>query len=180
MSSAGCFQDNPLSTNYAATQTMVATGKAAALVQGSWAFSDIKKQAAAGTVFKMFPLPATNVAKDTRMPGAPSAAFAVNAKTKNPEAMKFMTFIASAKAQNTFARVSGNLPAYASKTYKPDPSLSVFVTYLRTGKTNPFMDQLWPNPKVQDAHLTGLQSVFAGQQTMLQVLQAMDRAYRSK
>jgi raffinose/stachyose/melibiose transport system substrate-binding protein len=180
MNNAGCFQSNPLATNYAATQTMLATGKAAGLVQGSWAFSDVKKQAPAGTQFKMFPLPATNNPKDTRMAGAPSAAFAVNAKTKNPEAMKFMDFLASPKAQATFARASGNLPAYASKTFKPDPSLSVFVGYLRAGKTNPFMDQLWPNPLVQQAHLKGLQDVFAGKETMADVLNAMQSAYTSK
>jgi raffinose/stachyose/melibiose transport system substrate-binding protein len=180
MNNAGCFQSNPLATNYAATQTMLATGKAAGLVQGSWAFSDVKKQAPAGTQFKMFPLPATNDPKQTRMAGAPSAAFAVNAKTKNPEAMKFMDFLASPKAQTTFAKASGNLPAYASKTFKPDPSLSVFVGYLRAGKTNPFMDQLWPNPKVQQAHLKGLQDVFAGKESMADVLNAMQSAYTSK
>jgi len=180
MQAAGCFEANPLSTNYAATQTMLATGQAAGLVQGSWAFADVKKQAPAGTVFKMYPLPATNNPKETRMPGAPSAAFAVNAKTKNPQATKFINFLASSIAQNAFAKASGNLPAYASKTYKPDPSLSIFVTYLKAGKTNPFMDQLWPNPKVQAAHLSGLQSFFAGKESMAQVLQAMDAAYRAK
>jgi raffinose/stachyose/melibiose transport system substrate-binding protein len=178
MNEKGCFEANALSTNYAATQTMLATGKAAGLVQGSWAFADVKKQAPAGTEFQMYPLPATNSAADTRMPGAPSAAFAVNAKTKNPEAMKFMNFLASPVAQNAFAKASGNLPAYAPATYKADPSLSVFVRYLREGKTNPFMDQLWPNPKVQAAHLSGLQSFFAGKSTMAQVLASMDDAYK--
>jgi raffinose/stachyose/melibiose transport system substrate-binding protein len=180
MNEKGCFEENPLSTNYAATQTMLATGKAAALVQGSWAFADVKKQADAGTQFKMYPLPATNAASRTRMAGAPSAAFAVNAKTKNPEATKFINFLAGPIAQSAFAKASGNLPAYASKSYKPDPSLSVFVGYLRAGKTNPFMDQLWPNPKVQAAHLSGLQSFFAGKESMTDVLAAMDKAYKGK
>lgn len=176
----GCFQSSPLSSNYAATQGMLATSKAVGLVQGSWAFADVRKQAPAGTQFKMYPLPATNKASQSWMPGAPSAAFAVNAKSKNPEAMKFINFLASAAAQNTFAKASGNLPAYAAKSYKPDPALSVFVKYLRSGRTVPFMDQLWPNPKVQAAHLKGLQEYFAGQTTMLAVLKSMDQAYRSK
>jgi raffinose/stachyose/melibiose transport system substrate-binding protein len=180
MSKAGCFEDSPLSINYAASQTMLATNKAAGLVQGSWAFADVKKQAAKGTLFKMYPLPATNNPRQTRMAGAPSAAFAVNAKSSNPEAMTFINFLASPVAQNAFAKASGNLPAYASTTYKPDPSLATFVTYLRAGKTNPFMDQLWPNPKVQAAHLTGLQSFFAGNESMSGVLAGMDTAYKGK
>jgi raffinose/stachyose/melibiose transport system substrate-binding protein len=56
----------------------------------------------------------------------------------------------------------------------------VFVAYLRTTKTNPFMDQLWPNPKVQAAHLSGLRSFFAGKESMADVLAAMDKAYKAK
>ena len=126
----------------------------------------------------MYPLPATNDAKQTRMAGAPSAAFAVNAKSKNPQAIKFINFLASPAAQNAFAKASGNLPAYASSTYRPDASLATFMTYLRAGKTNPFMDQLWPNPKVQAAHLKGLQGFFAGNESMADVLSAMDAAYK--
>lgn len=181
MNQAGCFQADPLSTNFANTQTLVATGKAAGLVNGSWAFADTEKQAPAGTQFKMYPLPATNNPKQTWMAGAPSAAFAVNAKAaKNPAAIAFINFLASPAAQGAFAKATGNLPSYASKTYKPDPSLSVFVSYLRAGKTWPFMDQLWPNPKVQAAHLAGIQAVFAGTSSVAQMLQQMDQAYHSK
>jgi raffinose/stachyose/melibiose transport system substrate-binding protein len=83
-------------------------------------------------------------------------------------------------AQNTYNKVAGNLPAYSNGGFKPDASLATFVTYLKAGKTVPFMDQLWPNPKVQDAHLTGLQDVFAGKSSVADVLAAMDKAYRAK
>ena len=54
------------------------------------------------------------------------------------------------------------------------------MQYQRTGRTYPFPDQLWPNPKVQEAHLTGLQDIFSGKGTVAQMLAAMDKAYRSK
>jgi len=104
----------------------------------------------------------------------------VNAKTKNPQAMKFVDFVASPAFQNAFAKASGSLPAYPSEASKPDPGLTLFVGYQKNGKTYPFPDQLWPNPKVQNAHLTGLQNIFAGKGTVAQMLSAMDRAYRSK
>src|SRR3954451_9418540 len=179
MNKQGCFESNPLGTNYDNSLTLVAGDKAAAVVQGSWAFSPLRDRAKS-TQFRMFPLPATNNPADTRMAGAPAAAFAVNAKTKNPEAMRFMTFLASAAAQNAFAKASGNLPAYSNAAYKPDAGITTFVSYLKAGKTVPFMDQLWPNAKVQDAHLTGLQDLFAGKSTVADVLADMDKAYRAK
>jgi raffinose/stachyose/melibiose transport system substrate-binding protein len=178
MNGHGCFQSNPLGTNYDTSLTMVSSNKAAAVVQGSWAFSPLRDQAKS-TQFRMAPLPADNTPADTRMAGAPAAAFAVNAKTKNPEAMKFMTFLASAAAQNAFAKASGNLPAYSNSAYRADAGITTFVSYLKGGKTVPFMDQLWPNAKVQDAHLTGLQDLFAGKKSVADILKDMDKAYRA-
>jgi hypothetical protein len=39
------------------------------------------------------------------------------------------------------------------------------------------MDQLWPNPKVQQAHFTGVQNLFAGKSDVAAVLKQMDQAY---
>jgi raffinose/stachyose/melibiose transport system substrate-binding protein len=104
----------------------------------------------------------------------------VNAKTKNPAAIKFVNFVASPAFQNAFAKASGSLPAYPSRASKPDPGLALFVQYQQKGKTYPFPDQLWPNPEVQNAHLTGLQDIFAGKGSVAQMLGAMDQAYRSR
>jgi raffinose/stachyose/melibiose transport system substrate-binding protein len=178
MNRRGCFQESPLGTNYNASLPLVANGQAAGVVQGSWAFAPLR-QANPKPTYKMFPLPATNNARQLWMPGAANAGFAVNAKTKNPQAMRFVNFVASPAFQNAFAKASGSLPAYPSKSSKPDPGLALFVGYQKNGKTYPFPDQLWPNPKVQNAHLTGLQNIFAGKGTVAQMLSAMDRAYRS-
>ena len=37
-----------------------------------------------------------------------------------------------------------------------------FAPFLTEGKTVPFMDQQWPNAKVQPAHFAGVQELFAG------------------
>ncbi len=170
---------SPLGTNYNASLPLVANGKAAGVVQGSWAFAPLR-QANPKPTYKMFPLPATNNPGQTWMPGAANAGFAVNAKTKNPNAIRFVRFVASPAFQNAFAKASGSLPAYPSAGTRPDAGLALFVGYQRNGKTYPFPDQLWPNPKVQNAHLTGLQNIFAGKGTVAEMLSAMDQAYRSK
>jgi raffinose/stachyose/melibiose transport system substrate-binding protein len=177
MNQHACFQESPLGTNYNASLPLVANGQTAGVVQGSWAFAPLR-QANPKPSYKMFPLPATNDPAQIWMPGAANAGFAVNAKTKNPWAWKFVNFVASAAFQNAFAKASGSLPAYPAATFKVDPGLALFVQYQKAGKTYPFPDQLWPNPKVQQAHLTGLQNIFAGRGSVEQMLKAMDQAYR--
>jgi raffinose/stachyose/melibiose transport system substrate-binding protein len=178
MNQHGCFQESPLGTNYNASLPLVSNTQAVAVVQGSWAFAPLRQANSAAT-YKMYPLPATNNPADIWMPGAANAGFAVNAKTKNPMAWKWVQFAASPAFQNIFAKAQGSLPAYPSPSFKVDPGLSVFVQYQKAGKTYPFPDQLWPNPKVQNAHLTGLQDIFAGKSSVAAMLDAMDQAYHS-
>jgi raffinose/stachyose/melibiose transport system substrate-binding protein len=44
----------------------------------------------------------------------------------------------------------------------------------------PFPDQLWPNPNVQNVHLTGVQDMFSGKAKPADVLAKMDEAYEKK
>lgn len=67
----------------------------------------------------------------------------------------------------------------ANTGYKVDPSLSAVATFINDGRTVPFMDQLWPNPKVQQDMLSGLQDIFSGQSTPNQVLASMDTDYKA-
>ena len=40
--------------------------------------------------------------------------------------------------------------------------LTELSTFINDDRTVPFMDQLWPNPKVQQTMFTGLQEIFSG------------------
>jgi raffinose/stachyose/melibiose transport system substrate-binding protein len=112
------------------------------------------------------------------MPGAASGSFAVNAEPNEPElALAFIDFMATPDAMNTFAGVGGSLPAIPNDEYELAPALASFVEFQSAGRTVPFMDQLWPNPRVQEAHLTGVQEIFAGQSSIEDVLATMDDAY---
>lgn len=181
MNSRGCFQKDPLGTSVEATDTQVARGDAVAVVQGTWELANIKKAAPAGTSFVMEPLPATDDAAATRMPGAASGTFGVNAATKNRDlALRFVDFMAQTATMNTWAEAGGSLPAFPNAAFTAGPELATFVGYQKDGRTVPFMDQLWPNPTVQAVHLTGVQDLFAGKKTPADVLGEMDKAYRKK
>lgn len=177
MNDAGCFQADPLGTSYEASIEMVAGGGAAGVVQGTWAISLLAEQAP-DAEFRLAALPATNDPTETIMPGAASGSFAVNANANEPElALALIDFMATPEAMNAFATIGGSLPAIPNDEYELDPALEELVEFQSAGRTVPFMDQLWPNPRVQEAHLTGVQELFAGQASIEDVLAAMDEAY---
>jgi raffinose/stachyose/melibiose transport system substrate-binding protein len=179
MDQAGCFQDDPLGTSYEDTQKLAATGKTLGVIQGNWVIALLKKQNPEGK-FVLKPLPATDDPDQFLIPAAAGAGYGVNAKAKNPElAMKFVNFVMSPEGMNLFAKKQGGLPALPDTGYAIDPSLTELTKFLGEDRTVPFMDQLWPNPKVQQTMLSGIQELFSDQSTPAQMLAAMDADYKS-
>src|SRR4051812_30974927 len=178
MSKAGCFQKNPLGTSYEASQTLAATGKTLGLVQGNWVIALLKKQNPTGN-FSMKALPATDDPATFLMPAAAGAGYGVNAKAKNKElALKFITFVMSPEGMKLFNTKQGSLPTLPNAGTTVDPGLTELTTFVKDNRTVPFMDQLWPNAKVQQTMLSGLQEVFSNQATPDEVLKSMDAEYK--
>ena len=89
------------------------------------------------------------------MPAAAGAGYGINAKAKNKDlALKFVNFVMSPEGMNLFAEKQGGLPALPDTGYAVDPSLTELSTFINDDRTVPFMDQLWPNAKVQQTMLT--------------------------
>lgn len=178
MNKAGCFQKDPLGTNYEASQKLAATGKTLGLVQGNWVIALLKQKNPKGT-FILKPLPATDDPSSFMMPAAAGAGYGVNAKTKNKAlALKFVDYVMSPAGMTVFNKKQGSLPSLPNTGYNVDPSLKELQTYINDNRTVPFMDQLWPNPKVQQAMLSGIQEIFSGQSTTQKMLASMDSAYQ--
>ncbi|MEV0714838.1 extracellular solute-binding protein [Asanoa sp. NPDC050611] len=179
MDKAGCFQKNPLGTSYEASQELAATGRTLGLVQGNWVIALLKKKNPSGT-FTIKPLPATDNPASFVMPAAAGAGYGVNAKAKNKElALKFVNFVMSPEGMNLYVKQQGGVPALADTGFALDPSLAELADYINRNRTVPFMDQLWPNAKVQQTMLSGLQEIFSGQSTPDKVLAAMDADYKA-
>ena len=178
---AKCFSDQPLGTSYETSLKDVAQGRAVGVVQVASSLSAVRKEAGDGTELRMAALPAGNDPAKTRMPGAVSGAYGVNAKSGNSElALKFADFLGSEKGQNLYNEKGGTLPPLPNTSFKADPALTALDQHLRSGTTVPFMDQLWPNPKVQQEHFTQVQKLFSGSATVDDVLSALDKAYAAK
>lgn len=178
MNDAGCFNANPLGTSVEASEEMVAKGDALAIVQVTAVLTQIEDLAAEGTTFNMFALPATDDASQTWMPGAAGIGYAVNTKAKNGDlAQKFIDFLAEPDQVAAYATTLGSLPAMPTDSYTVPDALKVLVEFQDEGRTYPFMDQLWPNAKVQQAHLDGVQKVFSGSASIADVLTSMQKAF---
>src|SRR3954467_6821174 len=157
MAKTGCFQKNPLGTSYEASQTLAATGKTLGVVQGNWIIGLLKGKNPSGT-FTMKVLPATDDPATFLMPAAAGAGYGVNAKAKNKDlALKFITYVMSPEGMSLFNQKQGSLPSLPDSGSKVDPALAEVSTFIQGNRTVPFMDQLWPNPKVQQTMLSGLQ-----------------------
>jgi raffinose/stachyose/melibiose transport system substrate-binding protein len=179
MNQAGCFQENGLGTSYEASQTLAATGKTLGIVQGNWIVALLKEKNPSGT-FTLQPLPAIDDTAKILMPVAAGAGYGVNAKAKNKDlAMKFISFIMAPEGMNVFVEKQGGLPALPETGFQVDPSLAEVEKFIGAGRTVPFMDQLWPNAKVQQTMLSGLQEIFSGQSTPAELLAAMDADYKA-
>ncbi|MFJ7949149.1 ABC transporter substrate-binding protein [Streptomyces sp. NPDC096354] len=179
MYKAGCFQKNPLGTSYEASQELAATGKTLGIIQGNWIIALLKGKNPSGK-FTLSTLPATDTPAKFLMPGAAGTGYGVNAKAKNKDlALKFVDFVMSPQGMNLFVKAQGGLPTLSDTGFTPDPSLTELSAFVNDGRTVPFMDQLWPNPKVQQTMLSGLQEIFSAQSTPDKVLQAMDADYKA-
>jgi raffinose/stachyose/melibiose transport system substrate-binding protein len=179
MDKTGCFQKNALGTSYEATQDLAATGKTLAIIQGNWVVTLLKQKNPTGT-FLLKPLPATDDAAQTIMPAAAGAGYGVNAKTKNKAlALKFITYVMSPEGMSVFNKAQGSLPSLPNEKSAIDPALADVAKFINDGRTVPFMDQLWPNAKVQQTMLAGIQEIFSGQSTPDKMFAAMDTDYKA-
>ncbi|WP_159942325.1 MULTISPECIES: ABC transporter substrate-binding protein [unclassified Nocardiopsis] len=180
MEEEGCFNDDPLGTSYEASVSSVAQGRAVGLVQVATTLSQVQSEAGDAEL-GMFALPATDDADQTLMPGSVSAAYGLNAESADSEAaMAFVEFLGSPEGQDIYATEGGTLTALPDEERETDPALTTLTDYQGQGRTVPFMDQRWPNPRVQQTHFTVVQQLFAGDITVDEALAEMDAAYRTE
>ncbi len=179
MEKTGCFQKNPLGTNYEASQQLAASGKTLGIIQGNWVIALLKQKNPQGT-FTLKALPATDDPSETVIPAAAGAGYGVNAKAENEDlALKFVDFVMSPEGMNLFVKKQGGLPSLPDTGYEVDPSLTELQQFIEEDRTVPFMDQRWPNAKVQQTMLSGLQEIFSGQSTPGKLLKEMDADYKA-
>ncbi|GAA2689073.1 ABC transporter substrate-binding protein [Nonomuraea recticatena] len=180
MREEGCFNDSPNGVGYDEQMQMFGQGKALGVVHVLSAVQSAVEFAPQGTTFSMTPFPATDSADGTYVPVSVGIVYGVNAKAKNPDlARKFMRFLASPEGQALYATASGSSPALSSPSFKADALQQPVLDAVESGRSTLYPDQGWPNPKVQQEHLTSIQELFNGTVNVPTVLTRMDEAFAS-
>ena len=174
----GYFNEDPLATTHDLALELCGTGEAAMYVQVSAITPELEAIGGEGN-FGLFPLPGADVAEEVWIPAAASAGWSVNAESENLEAsLEFLRFLAEPENLTAYSTLRSEIPAVLAEGSEVAPILAPMVPFIEEGRSYPFMDQLWPNAEVQQAHFAGVQQVFAGDATIEEALASMDEAYQ--
>ena len=110
-----------------------------------------------------FPFPAADSADALKIPAGVDAGIAASAKGKHlAEAKKFIEWLGRPENMASFSKATYSIPLVGADPAKTDALLKPFAPFMAANKTVPFMDQQWPNAKVQPAHFAGVQDLVAG------------------
>lgn len=180
MKDRGCFSPDPLNTSYEDALDQVVDGRSVGVVQVASTLSALRA-ADPDLDLRMTALPATGDPEETRMPGAVSAAYGLNAHSPHREAaLTFVDFLGSEEGQNLYNRSGATLPAIPNASFTVDPAVEEVAERQKAGTTVPFMDQRWPNSEVQQTHFAQIKALFAGTTSIDAALAVLDRAYRER
>ncbi|MFE3518227.1 ABC transporter substrate-binding protein [Streptomyces sp. NPDC059166] len=180
MEERGCFGSGSLDTTYEESLDQVVGGQALGTVQIASALPALRA-ADPAVELRMTALPATDEAAETRMPGAVSAAYGVRAGTpRRKAAFAFIDFLGSEAGQNLYNRTGATLPALPNESFTVDPAVKEVASRQKDGSTVSFMDQHWPNSRVQQTHFEQIEALLGGRTDVDAALEALDAAYRRR
>jgi raffinose/stachyose/melibiose transport system substrate-binding protein len=178
---SGLFNKSPNGTTYEQTQQLLGSGKAAMVVQVIAAMPPFLTAAKSKDDIGTFPFPAADSADALKIPAGVDAGIAASAKGKHlAEAKKFIAWLGRPENMASFSKATYSIPLVGSDPSKTDPLLQPFAPFMASNKTVPFMDQQWPNAKVQPAHFAGVQDLVAGKTDVGGLLDKLDEAYQQK
>lgn len=174
------FNPNPLGTTYEQQLQMVASGEAAMAVQTSGGIPQIESYGEPGQ-FAVFAFPGVNDPDMVRVPAAPGNGFGVSPNSDFIEESKaFITFMSETENMNDFADITGSLPVIPNEQAEDPEALQPMMPFVEQDKGVPYMDQLWPNPEVQQVHFAVVQEAFTGETTISDALRRMEDAYEQE
>ncbi|HBE78086.1 MAG TPA: hypothetical protein DDW65_09955, partial [Firmicutes bacterium] len=162
-------------------QASFAKGEAAMMVQGLWSYG-----AAIGTNPKLhcgfIPFPCTNDTKDTKLFADVDSTFALSASS-SPEKIKasktFLEWLATPEAIKIWVEKCKLVPTFKGANVKTmDAPFQDLVSYLNSGKTNPWAFSMYPVAAFEDATKNGAQEYVFGTKNAEQVIQYFDETWK--
>jgi raffinose/stachyose/melibiose transport system substrate-binding protein len=174
----GFFNDNPSGTSFEESQQLVASEQAAMAIHTAGTMAGMIK-AAGHREFEMWPIPGGDTAEKTQVPVGITNGYGVFEGSKNKAAaVAFLNFMHEPEIQKDWATTT-LVPVFGMPAELTDPVYVEIMSYVNAGKGALYMDNKWPNPRVQEAHFVGIHDLFSGSATIKDVLGRMDAAYKS-
>lgn len=162
-------------------QASFAEGKAAMMVQGLWSYG-----AAITTNPKLncgfIPFPATDDARQTKLFADVDSTFAV-AATASPQRMaaakQFLNWLSTPEAVKIWVEKCKLVPTFKGADVKTmDAPFQDLMSYLNSGKTNPWAFSMYPVAVFEDACKNGAQEYMFGRKNPDQVIQYIDEVWK--
>ena len=174
----GYLSPNPNGTSIDEQLQMVATGKAGMAIVTAGNLPNMFKYAGHRD-FAIMPIPGTDNPSKFWTTASASTGFALNAKAANSEAAQaFLNFVAEPDSVNIFATAAVSPTVLPSApNAEVDKIYKVWSEIYKQGRTTPYPDFTWPNPRPQQIHNAGIQDLLAGKTTVDDILKRMDEAY---
>lgn len=174
----GFFNDNPSGTSFEESQQLVASEQAAMAIHTAGTMAGMIKTAGHRD-FVMWPIPGRDEPAQTHVPVGITNGYGVFEGSKNKDAaIAFLNFMHEPEIQQDWADIT-LVPVFGMPPELTDPVYVEIMGYVNAGKGALYMDNKWPNPRVQEAHFVGIHDLFSGGATIKDVLGRMDEAYKS-
>ncbi|MEN1989077.1 ABC transporter substrate-binding protein [Paenibacillus hubeiensis] len=153
-----------------------ATGKAAMWVQGPWYAETILKSNP-DIHFGVAPMPINDNPDDTKINLSTSTSLAVSSSSKNKEvALDFVNYILDDKDSSAFYEALKFNPVAKVHNFESFPWVDDAMKYVNEGKA--YQDPSVPQA-VKDESGKALQGYYSGQLNQQQVIDALDKAWKS-
>ncbi|MGC5774475.1 ABC transporter substrate-binding protein [Paenibacillus pabuli] len=153
-----------------------ATGKAAMWIQGPW-FAETILKSNPDINFGVAPLPINDNPDDTKINLSTSTSLAVSSSSKNKEvALDFVNYVLDDKDSSAFYQALKFNPVAKIHDFKSFPWVDDALKYVNEGKA--YQDPSIPQA-VKDESGKALQGYYSGQLDQQQVIDALDKAWKS-
>ena len=179
MIDAGCFNPDSTGVNNDAMLAMVADGSALGTMPSALQLSALRTIAGEDNILYQ-PLSGGDDPDTGFIAAASSGGAGVNSAAKNEKlALEFVDFLGSTEGAQAYVQaMKGPVPALLDDKIDPgSTALTLISDYIAEERTSHFLNQAWPNARVEQAMFAGLQGMLAGSTTAEEALAGMDAEY---
>jgi raffinose/stachyose/melibiose transport system substrate-binding protein len=176
---AGYFTPDPMGSDATVAAQMVATGKAAMFITGSWMISIMREAAPAGTEIGWFVLPLNEPGQPIYVPISADEGIVINSKSKNLEAAKqALAVYYTREIQEATVKELGGVPSHLD-VVMDDPFINEVAASIAKNKAGEwFKHDGWGMGPIGTAFAADveLQSIAAGIITPQEFCERLDKA----